>query len=138
MRNSARFSLVGPNRRGRDLIGGAASGVFASRAGQAADGSDAHVVVAQDLAGEAQAGGGDQAPGGEDFFFGLSHGLGFAGEELDSAGGAACVAAAGVELVDAGFVGEGVDQALVLGDFELAGVFDCELGHWGEFPPGPR
>ncbi len=28
-----------------------------------------------------------------------------------------------------GFVGEGVDQALVPGDFEVADVFDGELGH---------
>jgi hypothetical protein len=34
-----------------------------------------------------------------------------------------------MELVDLRVLGEGVDEALALGDFELAGVFDGELGH---------
>ena len=60
-------------------------------------------MVAEDLAGEAEAGGGE-ASGGEDGFFGFGHFFGFAAEELDAAGGAAGVAAAGVELVGVGFV----------------------------------
>jgi hypothetical protein len=34
-----------------------------------------------------------------------------------------------MELVDLRVFGQGVDEALPLGHFELAGVFDGELGH---------
>jgi hypothetical protein len=118
-----------PNRWRRDRVGGAAAGVFAARAFEAADDFDGHVVVAEDLATQADAGHGSQASGGHDVFFGLGHGFGVAGDELDAAGGAAGVAAAGVELVGLGFVGEGVDEAFAGGDFKVAEVFDGKLGH---------
>ena len=112
-----------------DVVGGSAAGVLSSRAGEPADGLYGHVTVAEDLAGEAEAFGVDEASGGEEVLFGPGHGVRFAGDELDSAGGAAGVAAAGVELVDGGFVGEGVDEALVVGDVEGADFFYRELGH---------
>ena len=55
--------------------------------------------------------------------------IGFAGDEVDSAGGAAGVAAAGVELVDLGIIGQCVDQAFAGGDFEGADGLDGEFGH---------
>src|SRR5689334_4502345 len=95
-------------------------------------------MVAADLAGEADAGHGVEAPGGEEVFFGLGHRVGFAGEELDAAGRAAGVAAAGVELVGFRFVGEGVDEAFVLRDLEGSDGFDGELGHGGRvYGPKP-
>src|SRR6266581_1410390 len=108
--NSWMFLFCGPDGRRGDVVGGATAGIFAAGAFEAADDFDGHVVVAEDLAAQADAGGGGEASGGHDVFFGLGHRLGFADDELDAAGGAAGVAAAGVELIRSGFVGEGVDE----------------------------
>ena len=52
-------------------------------------------MIAEDLAAQAQAWRLDQPAGGEDIFFGLGHLIGFAGDELDAAGGAFRESAAG-------------------------------------------
>src|SRR4030095_13526370 len=71
------------HRLGLDLVGGAASGVLAAAARQPADGADAHVVVAQDLAAQPDAG---QAAGRQDVPLGYRHSVGLAGQELHPAG----------------------------------------------------
>src|SRR5438874_11792087 len=60
--------------------------------GRAADDADGHVVVAEDLAAEAHAG---DALGGQDVLLGGGHPVRLAADELDAAGGAAGIAAAG-------------------------------------------
>ena len=118
-----------PDGWGLDVVGGAAAGVLAAGAFEAADDLEGHVVVAEDLAAQADAGHVNEASGGHDVFFGLGHGGGFAGDELDAAGGAARVAAAGVKLVGVSLVGEGVDEAFAVWDVEVALVFDGEFWH---------
>ena len=66
---------------------------------------------------------------GEDLLFGLGHLGGIAGDEFDAAGGAAGLAAAGVELVEVAVFLEGEDEAFVLRDVERAGAFYGEFGH---------
>src|SRR5581483_4389769 len=56
------------------------------------------------------------------------------GKELHSAGRAAGVAATGVQLIDARFIFQRQDQALVLRDFEFALTFHGELRHGFGFP----
>ena len=70
-----------------------------------------------------------QAAGGQDLLFGFGHLPGFAGDELDAAGGAARVPAAGVKLIDLRFILQRIDQALSLRDFELSDAIDTEFGH---------
>ena len=127
--NARGLGFGGPDGWGLDVVGGAAAGVLAAGTFEAADDFDRHVVVAEDLAGEADAGHVGEPARGHHIFFGLGHGGGFAGDELDSAGGAAGVTTTGVELVGVGFVGEGVDQALTSWNLECAVVFDGEFGH---------
>jgi len=74
-----------------------------------------------------------EAPGSQHIALGDGHAIGLAVDELDAAGGAASVAAAGVKLIDAGILFEGEDEPLTLRYFELANAFDCKLGH--ERPP---
>jgi hypothetical protein len=68
-------------------------------------------VIAQDLTREADAG---HAFGGEDGALGFGHGRGFPVDELDTAGRAAGVAAARVQLIDLRILLEGQDEALAL------------------------
>ena len=110
-----------------------AAGVRSAAAGQPADGADRHVVVAENLATEPDA---RQPLGGQDVPFGDGHPLGFAGHKLDPAGGAARVAAAGVELVHMGLVFQGQDQALVQRDLELSDSFDRQARHDCILPVG--
>src|SRR5438309_1107400 len=62
--------------------------------------------------------------------------VGLTADELDAAGGAACVTAAGVQLVDFGLVLEGEHQALALGDVEVARPFNGQFRHWQSSSPG--
>jgi len=117
-----------PDRGGFDLFAGAFAGVFSSGAFEAGGALDVHVGFDGDLAAEAGVGVGNGF-GGAGIFFGLGGFFGVAGEELDSAGGAAGCSAAGVELIDLGDVDECVDEAAAGGDFELSVTFDCEFGH---------
>jgi hypothetical protein len=90
-------------------------------------------VVALDLAAEAQAWGGEAAEV-EDGFFGFGHFGGFAGDELNAAGGAPSLAAAGVKLIDLRFVSQCEHEALACGDFKAANILNREFGH--EAPSG--
>src|SRR5262245_39749474 len=103
-------TLRHPDRRRGDLVGRAVAGVRAAAAGQPADAPHRHVVVAEDLTTETHAG---QAPRRQHLLFGLGHLVRFARDELDAAGGAAGVAAAGVQLIDAGLVLQRQHQPLV-------------------------
>lgn len=86
-------------------------------------------MIALDLAAQSQAGCVEQVAELEHRFFGLGHLIGFTFDELHSAGGAAGLAAAGVELVDFCFVREGVDQAFILGHFKASGGFNSQFWH---------
>ena len=74
------------------------------------------------------AGAGDAACG-EHLFFGHGHRLGFALDELDAAGRASRVAAAGVQDVDARVLLDRQHQPLAVLDVHRTETFDCELGH---------
>src|SRR3954454_11698029 len=65
-----RSALDPDDRLGLDGVGGAAAGGLPAAARQSADGADGHVVVAENLAGEADAG---EAAGGEGALLGLGH-----------------------------------------------------------------
>jgi hypothetical protein len=110
-----------PLRRRLDLSGGRVPGVFASTAFQPACGADGHIVIARDLAAQTHAG---KAFRREDVSLGDRNALGLAREEFDATGGATRVAAAGVELIDAGFLRQGQNKSFASGHFELAYSFD--------------
>lgn len=97
------------------------AGVLAAAAGKTADGANRHVAVALDLAAQPHAG---QAPRGEYVALSDSHAGCFAGEKFDSAGRTTGMAAAGVELIDAGVLRQGQNQPFARGDLELARSFD--------------
>jgi len=80
-------------------------------------------MIAEDLATEAQTGL-RKAASDEDIFLRLRHPLRLAADELDAAGGAASVAAAGVELIDLGFILQGEDEALVIRDLDRRLTFN--------------
>lgn len=64
-----------------------------------------------------------EATFGQFVFFGLSHRVRFAGDKLDAAGGAATVAATGIELIDTSFISQGQDQTFVSRHFKGAVAF---------------
>jgi hypothetical protein len=96
------------------------AGVFASAAGEAADGPHFHVVIAEDLATEAHAG---EAARGEHVAFGDGHAGGLAADELDAASRAARMTAARVELIDSGVLLERPDQPFACGNIKLTDTF---------------
>ena len=101
------------------------AGSGAAAALEAADGADGHVVIAEDLARQADAG---HALGGEHLLLGDGHSLGFALDELDAAGRAAGVAAAGMEDVDPGVLLDRQHQPLAVLDFDVANPSTVSFG----------
>ena len=75
-----------------------------------------------------------KAFGRQDILLGDGHFGGFAFDELDFAGRAAGVAAAGMELVDLGFVNQGQNKAFAFWDFKFAYTIDSQFGHFRTFP----
>jgi hypothetical protein len=63
-------------------------------------------VIAEDLAAQAHS---VQAASGQHLVFRFGHLLGFTGQKLDAAGGAAGIATAGVQLVDPHLIEQGQD-----------------------------
>jgi hypothetical protein len=102
--------------------------IEAAGAGQPALGLQTHVVIAHHLAREPQARRRDPLRG-ENMLLRLRHRGRLAGDKLHPAGGAAAVAAAGMELIDPALVDEGVDQPLAGGNFEITDAIDRNLGH---------
>lgn len=82
-----------PHRRGCDGVFGAVSRVGAAAAGEPGDDFYRHVMIAEQLTAETYPA---ESLGGEGRLFGFGHAFGFPGEELDFAGCAAGMAAAGV------------------------------------------
>ena len=66
-------------------------------------------MIAQDLTRQARA---SDATGGEDLLFGDGRPVGLAGDELDTAGGASCVASARMQHVNTSILLDRKDQAL--------------------------
>jgi len=118
-----------PNRWRLDVVSGMSARVFSARAGEHRDKLYAHVMIALDLAGEAQAGRGGEASGGDEFLFRLGHGFGLAGGKENAAGGAAGIAATGMELIRLEVVDQGIDEARARGDFYSGDVFNSKCGH---------
>ena len=73
-----------------------ANAIISARAGEEADRFHRHVVVADDLARQAEAGVGVEAAGGEEVLLGLGYAVRFALDELHSTGRTARVPAARV------------------------------------------
>jgi hypothetical protein len=122
--------LFSPRRRRLDVVGRALPRIHPTASGEPADRFYGHVVIALDLAAQAQGRMDGQPLRDEEIFLGLRDVRGFAGDELHPARRAAGVAAAGVKLVDFGFVGQSVDEALCLGDVKGADNLNGELWQW--------
>jgi hypothetical protein len=83
-------------------------------------------VIAENLATQPDA---CQAAGLQHVAFGDRHLARLAGDELDAAGRAAGIAAAGVELINSRILDQGQYEALGGWNFESTDAFDRELGH---------
>ena len=116
-RRSFRHQL---NRLWLDVVGRTAAHIFATAAREAADSTDGHVVIAENLAAQPHA---RQPTGGKHLLLGNGHLVGLACQGLDPASGAARVAAAGMELVDSSLVFEGQHEALALPHLEFTDAF---------------
>src|SRR5262249_36565132 len=95
--------------------------IFAAAARKPANGSDGHVVVAQDLTTEPHTG---QATGRQDILLGLGHLVRLAPDELHPASRAPGVAAAPVKLIDLGLVLQRQDHAFALRHLEYTSTLD--------------
>jgi hypothetical protein len=104
------------NRLWLDVVGRTAADILATAAREAADNTDGHVVIAENLATQPHA---RQPTGGKHLLLGNGHLVGLACQELDAASRAASVAAAGMELVHSSFVFEGQHQTLALPHLEF-------------------
>jgi len=102
------------------------SAIFATAAFESTDDPHRHVLFAQDLATESDCG---ESSGFKYLFFSNGHFRRFAREELDAAGGASGVAAAGMELIARGLFSQGIDEPFAGRDFEFAETFDSEFWH---------
>ncbi len=105
-----------------------AAGVLTAAPFESADDANMHVVIDEDLARESRSGS-RHAFRREDIAFGLCHRRWLAADELDAAGCAFCLAAAGVKLIGASLFDESEHEALSSRDFKGAGVFDGEFWH---------
>src|SRR6266852_1429684 len=92
------------NRLWLDVVGRTAADILATAAREAADNTDGHVVITENLAAQPHA---RQPTSGKHLLLGNGHLVGLACQELDAASRATSVAAAGMELVHSRFVFEG-------------------------------
>jgi hypothetical protein len=109
-----------------DLLSVGGATILATTSFQSADDSDAHVVIADDLA--TQANTGDSASS-EYVSLGSGHSRRLSIQEFHSARCASCFSAAGVQLVRACLLSQSSDEPFSLGDFEFAEVFNSQLWH---------
>lgn len=117
MARSAGVLDIDPLRGGLDLGSDGRAGIFAAAAFEAADGPDRHVVVASDLAAQANAA---RSLRFEHIALRDRHFCRLAADELNPARRAASLSAAGVQLVDPGFFRQCQDQTLAYWHFEFA------------------
>jgi hypothetical protein len=75
-----------------------------------------------------------QTLGRQNVLLGDGHLVGLAGDKFYPAGGAAGIAATGMQLIDVCFVAQGKHKALACGHLEISNSLDRQLGH-GAFPP---
>jgi hypothetical protein len=102
------------------------AGVFASAARQATLGANRHVLIANDLAAQADAG---QAARRKHVSLGNRHAFRLALDELDAACRTPRIPAAGVQLIDPGIMLERQNQPLPVRHFKLAHPIDCKFRH---------
>jgi ribosome-associated protein len=107
-------------RRGRR------SGIRSSRSLEAADRPECHVVIAQDLAGQADA---VKTTRGEALFLRSRHARGLPLDELHAARRASRVAAARVQNIDTRVLFDREHQALLRGDFKRSISINRQCGH---------
>jgi len=86
-------------------------------------------MIAIDLATEPQAGCREKIAKLKHGFFGFSHFLGLAFDELHAARCAPRLAAAGMELIDLRFILERKHESFAGRDVEAAGAFNGQFGH---------
>ena len=115
-----------PFRRRRDRLRWGAPGVRPAGALQPADGTDRHVLVAEELARQANTG---QALGLEDGFFGGRLLRRLVLDELHAARGASGVSAACMQDVDLGVLFNGQDESLAVGHVERPVSFNSQCRH---------
>jgi hypothetical protein len=102
------LGILGPDRRRRDVRFRRAAGIRAAAAFEAADRSDGHGVIADDLARKADA---RDAARRQNVALGDGHAIRLAFDEFHAARRAAGITAAGVKLIDLRVLLEGEDEA---------------------------
>jgi hypothetical protein len=128
-----KLPLRRPHRRRGDGILGAFAAVFSAAAFESADDLNFHVVIAQDLAAEAQAALAEQSSRGEHVFFCLRHLFGFTRYKLHPASRTASVAAARVELIYPAFIRKCKYKTFVHRDVSYSKAVGCQFGHNSRF-----
>jgi hypothetical protein len=99
------------NRLWLDIVGRTAADVLATAVRKAADNTDGHVVIAENLAAQPHA---RQPTSRKHLLLGSGHLVGLACQELDPASRATSVAAARMELVHSSLIFEGQHETLAL------------------------
>jgi len=85
-----------------NIVHGSLARIDSATTREPANGPDSHIVIADNLTAKTNSG---QTTGREDAFLGNRHSFRFPGNEFNSASGAPCIASAGMQLVQFGFVG---------------------------------
>ena len=109
-----------------DLGSGRRSRVGPAAAGQAADCSDRHIVIAQSLTGQPDPA---HALGREHVSLGDGHPLGFPLDEFDAAGRAPGIAPAGVQDIHPSILLNGQHETLPIGNVKRAKTFNGQSRH---------
>jgi hypothetical protein len=104
------------NRLWLDIIGRTAADILATAARKAADNTDGHVVITENLAAQPHA---RQATSRKHLLLSNGHLVGLASQELDPASRATSVTAASMELVYSSLIFEGQHETLALPHLEF-------------------
>jgi hypothetical protein len=95
--------------------------------GETADGTHRHVMIAGNLAAQADAG---QPSRREDSLFGGRHSIRLTCYEFHPTSRAAGVTTAGMELIDFGFILQGQNHPFAIRNFKLTNTFHGQFGHF--------
>jgi hypothetical protein len=102
------------------------AGVFSAAAGQPAYRAYCHIVITEDLTAQSDL---SKATRFQYIAFRDGHSWRFTLHKFDSAGGAARVSAASMQLINAGILLQGEHQPFAGGDVKSANIFHGQLWH---------
>jgi hypothetical protein len=111
-----------------NLIQRTFAGIGSTAPGQTADGPDRHVVVAKDLAAQANAA---EPSSRENAFLGSGHRVRFPSDEFDPAGRAPGIAPAGVKLIHLRIVLKCQNHAFAMRYLKSSHAFHSQARHIG-------